>query len=335
MSSDLCEALKGLIPPEVASGFDKPLDASDYQSYLDKCGKEFPLLTDSLKTYFEKHLPLPLSKDNVDLISSVVIVCGAHSKPFLWTSFSSLQSSDVILKCLVASCQLKSVEEVLMLESAAVLRKVLKILRPKLLKSTWKMNMPAVEVYEWLLYKIEPSLLNDLLDDVLPTALIVADDFETKHKVRGVKCLHYIASNVERSDLAHGERGQLIYKTLEPMLFYKEVDIIKVLFPCLVSLFSKIYPHGTYDSTEYGCIESVLESMLSSMFLETKLAVREAYLSVLPLVITSGALSSVRFSSQILDVLEEYTIEPTSSLKALKCLESFLRVAWPILICFN
>lgn len=77
-----------------------------------------------------------------------------------------------------------------------VFKDILLHLRPKLLSSSWKCYPAAVACYKWALHLVSQPDLSPYLHLILPTALILVDDFVNENRIIGVHCLQHIIHNV-------------------------------------------------------------------------------------------------------------------------------------------
>lgn len=79
-----------------------------------------------------------------------------------------------------------------------LLKPVLLALRPKLLKETWKEYPAAVESFAWVLGHLKRSYIADNVQHILPTALLLVDDFVNENRVLGIKCLDRVINDMVR-----------------------------------------------------------------------------------------------------------------------------------------
>lgn len=91
-------------------------------------------------------------------------------------------------------------------ELRPLLKPALLALRPKLLKENWKLNPGAVQCFTWLLSSVRASHLADHVQHVLPTALLLVDDFVNENRVIGIRCLSRIIDAMVRIDLIEKEK---------------------------------------------------------------------------------------------------------------------------------
>lgn len=80
--------------------------------------------------------------------------------------------------------------------SKSLFKDILINLRPRLLTTTWKHYPASVACYKWIIKFVEQPHLSPFLHLVLPTALILVDDFVTDNRLIGISCLHHVIDNV-------------------------------------------------------------------------------------------------------------------------------------------
>ncbi|XP_069682418.1 TELO2-interacting protein 2-like [Periplaneta americana] len=331
--------------PQMTIGNERPCEITDFHDYLVNISSKLKNLTLIFKQISEKTDPSEIHSTSKSIGKHhavlLLLLCGEHSNENIWTTSDTIKYSRELLSYLCKLYYLKSVLELLTgtesksgfveLFSAAIFT-----LRPKLLKGTWKTYPAAVSCYQWMLFQMKSPHLSPHLNSVLPTALIILDDYVLENRISGIKCLAHITDNITRTELGWHGHGEVIYKALEPLLYQKKEALIQPLISCLVIVLCKI--EGGYikeeASFEWSRYDEVLEKVLQCMEMEDHCNVRLAYISSLPLLLDSAGLRMCRWSKRLLRVLSGSMEVAGLSLReeaffALLALQVFLKHCWP------
>lgn len=303
--------------PKFEAGVDRPLELSDFEAYrsinhenvkkVEACIQKIVQLLVNNKDAGNKQ------SAKSKFLTSILILCGEMSAESHWCTNETVKCTEAILShtCKLTHCD--NVSEVLVgnkykyfANYPMLFKPVLLTLRPQLLKETWKIYPASVSCFMWLLFQVKSPYLSEHINHVLPTALILADDFIPDNTAIGIKCLHHIADNVTRTDLNFC--GDVIYSAVKHCLYNREHILVKCVICCLVVVLKKV--EQSYDKTEY-CVswckyDECLNIILNNMELNQNFKFREAYIQSLYLYIKDMPLCIINWCDRLLSVLEEY-----------------------------
>lgn len=321
------KAIEELYVPKFENGFDRPANSSDYESYISSCNQKFEELYSSLTSF--GNCQEVNDKLKQKCISSAFILCGEHSSSNLWTTEVSVKFGKLILERIIKEWGYVNISNALTYSNSIVFGYILNDLRPKLLKDSWKCFEAAVVCYSWVLKLVESPHLAEHLNNVLPTALILVDDFVPKHRTLGLSSLEHIITNVGRTHLCWFAQDEVIFKALEPLVYFKDENIIEPLVLVLMSLLKKKFPQVTNSELQVNDFDPLINTILHNMMLEQRLKIRNAYVKMLPIIFRARGLGMLLHSIAVLKVIQEYVLEPTSSMEGLEVLKCFIEVCWP------
>ncbi|CAH1401907.1 unnamed protein product [Nezara viridula] len=321
------KGIEELYVPKFESGFERPADLSDYESYISSCDKRFEELYSSCPNLVA--CPVVGNKLKQKCIASAIILCGEHSSSSLWTTDVSLELAKLILERLMKECGYTNIADALTSSNGIVFGYILNDLRPKLLKDSWKCFGAAVVCYSWVLKLVESPHLAEHLNNILPTALILVDDFVSENRTLGLKSLEHIINNVGRTQLCWFAQDEVVLKALEPLVFFKDENLIEPLILVLMSLLKKKFPQIINSELQVNEFDPLINTILHNMMLEQRLKIRSAYVKMLPVIIRARGLGMLLHSIALLKVIDEYVLEPTSSVEGLEALKCFIEVCWP------
>lgn len=329
--------------PQMTIGNERPCEESDFKKYLLSIGsrlKSLALIFEQIVKNLgceEPHTIKGISKSRAVYL---LLLCGEHMVADKWTTKETFKYSEELISHLCKLWQCKTILQLLIgdeykhvgLFSAALL-----YLRPKLLKDTWKTYPAAVSCYQWLLFQIKSPHLSPHLSSVLPTALIILDDFVLDNRICGIKCLNHITDNVTRTELGWNGHGDVIYNALEPLLYQREAAIVEPLVSCLITVLGKVEGGYIRDEPNYkwSKYDDVLEKLLQTMEPEDRLALRLAYITSLPPLLEAAGLRMCRWSKRLLRVCGHYLEVAGYSQKeeaqhAILAVQVFIRHCWPL-----
>ncbi|KAJ9574524.1 hypothetical protein L9F63_008297, partial [Diploptera punctata] len=293
--------------PLIKIGTERPCEASDFEKYL----PDIELKLKNLVITFAE-IEKKCGVDKVfpkNLAVNILLLCGEHASQDSWTSDKTIQLCEDLLEILYKFWHCSSVSELLTgAEYEALLSPALLALRPKLLKNTWKTFPAAISCYHWLLFHIKSPHLGPHLTSVVPTALIILDDFVPENKILGIRCLQHITDNATRTELGWYGHGDVIYKSLERLIYERDAIIIEPLISCLIVVLNKL--DGGYikdqNNYEWSRYDEILDKLLQQMELEDRLALRMAYVKHLPALVQASGLRMCRWSNKFLKVCSRY-----------------------------
>ncbi|BES93045.1 Hypothetical protein NTJ_05854 [Nesidiocoris tenuis] len=207
------------------------------------------------------------------------------------------------------------------------MKKIFVLLRSDLLLTSFKCHPASVICYAWILKRLTLPALADHLTEVLPTALILADDYETENIKMGLECLHHIIENVAIAQLKYNGSDEVILDVLKKCMFQTEAVVVEPQLQCYIALMGNDLTHST-TALARNNFDQPIKTVLSNMYMEQKLALRLVYASNLANLIEARGLGIVRHLTLIFKILHEYTLEPSTTNKSLEALSKVVQVCW-------
>ncbi|GLH09238.1 Uncharacterized protein GBIM_14343, partial [Gryllus bimaculatus] len=279
--------------PENVAFHDRPPAENDFKDSVPRIESKLQFVKNYLTKLFcikseMKSEDLKLKKNTVVLL---LMLCGEHTRNKPWSSEHCLKYAVDILQLTYQLCGCSKLQDLLVHDKIddsvnrdPLFKPVLLALRPKLLKNTWKAYPAAVSCFCWILPHVKSPHLSDHMDSVLPTALILVDDYESENRLLGIKCLHHIVDNVPRTQLCWYGQAEVVYQALFRMLYFRDELLAAPLLDCLILVVEKIEsgPEAKDRELEWTRRDDVAQLVLQQMEAEQKLALREAYARALP-----------------------------------------------------
>ncbi|KAL7291294.1 hypothetical protein TKK_0014897 [Trichogramma kaykai] len=218
----------------------RPCAADDFKNYKEtlKCNLEL------IKNLLEDKI---IINSNIEkILIKIFIIVGEQSSLQLWNDEEHVQQAKVIENKL---CEIFNCENVgIWLENEDNFNKISVELRPKLLKDTWKSYPGAVACYKWLLQTMSSSMTRSQLNSVtpilsfqlfsiIPTALIICDDYVEENKLTGLECLQMIINSSSKTRLLQkANLDKVIFDTLLNMTYKTEKKPLLPLYFCIAGL---------------------------------------------------------------------------------------------------
>uniref|UniRef100_A0A1B6LV72 TELO2-interacting protein 2 n=1 Tax=Graphocephala atropunctata TaxID=36148 RepID=A0A1B6LV72_9HEMI len=317
--TDLTNYIKSSMLVELRNNFDEPPQESDFKHHHLNVEQNLTNAT-SLLSKISKNEVIPNR-----ILILIILVAGENSKIGVWTNTKIMMYADSLLKDILNRCGYLDFSSLI----GSEIDEILSELRPKLMKNSWRNYPAAVNCFIWILFSLKCPLLGEYLNHVLPTCLLLTDDHVYTNKVKGLQCLHHVASNVSRTDLNQYGQGAVIYKAVEHMIYLREPEIIPYLGKCLAALLSKTEHSPTSVSLSWNHFDDLLNVWLPSMEMEQKLVLREAYMDSLDGILQAMGLGSARWSTKLLLIFSDYCEQEHTCEKSLKSLFTFIKSAWP------
>ncbi|EZA57175.1 hypothetical protein X777_01781 [Ooceraea biroi] len=259
----------------------------------------------------------------------LLLLFGEHSEENIWNTAESVFITKQIINlfCKLFECQ--SIPQ--FLSGHEILSNLLLTLRPKLLKDTWKTYPSAVASYRWILQEAEKPILFDHIKDVLPTALLLLDDYYPDNVVIGLECTYQIIqhSHMKKGFIDCGY-AKVIYHALEMLSRQKEVRYIVPLYTCMASLLATMeHWDNTINLLEWTTRDDVLSILIDNIEFEQNIELRHAYMSSLPQLITN--IGCAKWCEALVRVLTESCGHHTD----LRTLKATLEAAKTFLLMFH
>ena len=277
------------------------------------CMTVFGSLFDRLVELKESHQDMctHLVKKVLGTVSiKAFMLCAEHTQKHLWTSEQSMSASDSLIGRILKTTECTTVAEFLNCHQYGACRfhAVLLELKPKLSKSTWKINPAAKHVFSWCVRKIGSPKLGDQLPLVLPPMLLLVDDFQIEHKRLGVSLLKHLIDNTSRTELLWYGHAQVIFDALQHQMYTHDATLVHLLHPCLLGILRVVEtsPVKCAVMRKENRYDEILRRILTDMELEDKLVSRRAYVEHLPCFLEEMGITAVRHLLQLLRVISAY-----------------------------
>lgn len=328
------KTIQSLLLPEQVYGEDRPSTEDDFTNF--KKDVEFGLhsvfkFIQQFSSTANKNQPFPH-----DSLVWTVILCSEHSAPNPWTTEETRILACACIKtlCVVQGCS--STSQLLQQSvktSGSIFKQALLLLRPKLLKSSWRKYPGAVSGYKWLLLQVPSPHLAEYLDLVSPTALIIIDDHDTERRLTGLHCLSHIINHVPRTEICQRGLHLVFYKILEPILWQRTASLVEPAMSCLTTLLI-LTQRGYTRSVEPGMwdlFDETLSALINKMVIEDQIPLRKAYIKSLGPLLSAMGPSVIRWSKPLSTVFDEYLRRESfdTRIYALQALKIFTQLSAP------
>lgn len=147
--------------PQRTVGMERPCEEKDFKEYrlvVDRNLRNVrSMLQHILNTYREKHMQLHNATGMIRLFGmNLLLLIGEHSEKNIWNTAECVSISKELLTDFCDLYAYQSISQ--FLSEQENLSNLLLMLRPKLLKDTWKTYPSAVACYRWILKEAEVSL---------------------------------------------------------------------------------------------------------------------------------------------------------------------------------
>lgn len=184
--------------PEKLIGASRPCEEKDFTEYritVEKKLQNILILLELVRRNRDKGaVSIDSNSANVRRCGiHVILLAGEHSEKSLWNSVECVRLAKEIL-CNVCNLFECATLSEMMIATDNKFSTALTTLRPKLLKETWRHYPAAVLCYKWLLHQVDEPVLSRHLGLLLPTALIIFDDFVPSNRLVGLECIYRILS---------------------------------------------------------------------------------------------------------------------------------------------
>ncbi|XP_063301594.1 TELO2-interacting protein 2 [Pelobates fuscus] len=282
-----------------------------------------------------------------DAAAPLLVLCGAHSQDWPWTSKKSRTITKKLLQTLLDVFNCDKVSDLLCgprdeEPKCKIFREALELLTPRLCKDTWESNPDAKFIFSWMLHQVPRPWLSEFLCRVLPPSLLISDDFRIENKVLGISCLHHIIKNVPAAELRQFNQAVVLYHALRNHLCTTDAAVIEVGLPCLLDLLpvlQKAPPAiGEYQKEGDNPADQVMQLVLTNMEMEHRIDLRRLYARYLPTLQDRLQFRVVRHMKRLLQVIVGYLeindgLEEISRLCILETLQGTIIYAWPRIPC--
>lgn len=284
----------------------RPCTEEDYQDYAKNLEKNLEQLILKLDELLQNEFHLE-TKTKKFLIK-VLIVIGEQHRKSPWNTCTSVELSSELISRICKIFKCSSVKEIF--KDDDTFTSVLMLLRPKLLKPTWKSNPASVVCYKWLLESMEKPLLKIHVPDILPTALIIFDDYVPDNQIFGLECIGLIVEHcVKSKSLKNCNYDQVIYQALEKLMHGSSStpDLIIPVYTCALNLLNVMeFCDDNWNDKKFGWTkrDDVVDILLENMELQNKSECRYAYAFILNKFLTFS--STAKQIKKFARILSEY-----------------------------
>lgn len=322
----IIKLLEATMVPVQNIGKERPCEEKDYREYRQIVDRNLTNVESALRhvlSTINEHGNRDTLFENEyakGFLVKLIIVIGEQRERSVWNTAESVAVSENLatLMCHLTRCE--SVSKILIdgrgSAENSLFDTLLITLRPKLLKDTWKTYPAAVLCYKWLLSEIEVPNLIYHMNTVIPTALIILDDYVVENRLAGIKCVEKILQHgYMRKELVDTGYSEVLYDALKRLLILREVAYVLPLYSCIASLLSTTEYYNDTNSLEWTRRDDVLASLLGNMECEQNLDLRHAYMASLPGLLTN--IGCAKWCQRLARILSEYCAHHTD-LKTLK-----------------
>lgn len=320
--------------PQRTVGAERPCEEKDFREYRLVVERNLHNVRSMLQHISsnsrEKHLQLSNATGIVRTFGmNLLLLIGEHSEKNIWNTAECVSISKELLAsfCDLYVCQ--SISQ--FLSENENLHNLLLMLRPKLLKDSWKTYPSAVACYRWFLQEAEKPVLFNYIGDVLPTALIILDDYFHDNVLIGLECIYQIIQHsYMKKGLIDSGYAKLIYHALQLLTHQKEAKYIIPLYSCMASLLATMeHWDNTINLFEWTTRDEVLSTLIENMEFEQNIELRHVYMLSLPQLITN--IGCAKWCGALIRILTEYCEHHTD----LRTLKATLEMAKTFLLMFR
>lgn len=320
--------------PERIDGASRPCEEKDFRGckqIIDRNLQEIKSMLQHIIYYRHAgHVQIKLDSPIVKTLTiNLLVLIGEQHEQNVWNTTESVSISKDLTSKILELYRYQSISQLLTEQDNCTT--VLLTLRPKLLKDTWKAYPAAVASYKWILYQIEKPALYNHISDVLPTALIIIDDYVPENIVLGLECLYQI---IQHSHLKKGliDTGyaKVIFHALECLSHQREAKYVILIYKCLTNLLATIeHWDNTLNVFEWTKRDDILAVLLDNMEFEQNVELRCVYMLSLPQLLTN--IGCAKWCERLTRILSEYCEHHTD----LKTLKATLETAKTFLLMFH
>ncbi|XP_078039959.1 TELO2-interacting protein 2 [Augochlora pura] len=295
--------------PEKTVGANRPCEEKDYREYRQIVDRNLRNIRSMIY-----HIVQNCSHGNVQIdlnasttrtfTTNLLLLIGEHHEKNIWNTAESVSNSEDLLHSLLELYGCQNLTQFLIEQDNFVT--ILLALRPKLMKDTWKHYPAAVACYKWILHQVEKPALYTHIGDVLPTALILVDDYIPDNVVIGLECLAQI---IQHSHLKRGliDTGyvKVMFYSLERLTHKSEARYVLLVYSCITSLLATMeYWDDTFNSFNWSQRDDVLAVLLGNLEVEQNVELRHAYMQSLPQLLTN--VGCAKWCESLTRILTDY-----------------------------
>ena len=302
-SKDLLQKLDKIIietlVPRFSNDTVRPCEEKDFSGYREKLENNLQNIDEYLDCLIEGKI------SHSENLFKIIIVIGEQCCQNPWNTEKSVNTTRRLIPKICQIYEHEKIEDII--NNKEVLIQIIKFLRPKLLKNTWKSFPAAIVCYKWLLESIQVRTLSTFLSDVLPTALIIFDDYDEENKLIGLYCINKVTELCLNSRvLEECNYHQVIFDALMKETHKIQPNMIIFLYSCISNVLQIIEHSKEAHMSRFGWTkqDDVLRILLDNMELENDQNRRYAYITSLRIILNQSGLG--KWSVRLSRVLSEY-----------------------------
>ncbi|XP_019855386.1 PREDICTED: TELO2-interacting protein 2-like isoform X1 [Amphimedon queenslandica] len=224
-----------------------------------------------------------------------------------------------------------------LLIGGGVMNELLRILRRRLVETEWKEHPNEKHTLMWCLRHLKHPHLSEYFNSFLPLLLLLIDDYEIYHKQLGLTGLCHLIANTDSAELVQYGKADLIYDSIKKLLYFNKVDIINALHPALQSLLVIMegpQPMEISQPRKWRKTDEVFVILLQSMYTESKLSIRKAYIKHVCRYIECLGVFIIKYINKLLLIIFDYIEYPDycgeeTRKTSLTTLLTLMRYSWP------
>ena len=284
----------------------------------------------------------------------IVFVAAAHRNKYEWSNDDSINLTENALQKLceltnhytigsLLSGRASQVDKSKIIDNSQplfpdglfgqILQKVSIEFSPKL----WKKDPSLKHVLLWCLKHMSFPYLGTHIPKLIPPLLIMTDDYKIENRVLGIGSIHYVIENTNPSDLKLHNHADVIFDTFFKLLYSSDNATFEVLLPCMVRLLFILEPKpGKIRQMDFNKWDKVIQQILTTMELESKLAVCKTLTKNLSAYIEPLGVNVIKHFKRFLQVLTSYLelscdCLEESRIHVLLSLKMLVFQAWPVI----
>ncbi|NP_001135881.1 uncharacterized protein LOC100216454 [Nasonia vitripennis] len=305
--TDFAKLVEQTLVPRFSNDTVRPCAEEDFQEYRKILMRNLHSIESTLDAFVQNENQWT-NETKANLLKVLIVIGEQHSKN-PWNTDEIVMFSHKLIPKICKIFDTVNLTQILKDENIFI--SAIMFLRAKLMKDTWKSFPAAVVCYKWLLELVERPLLKRHVSEVLPTALIILDDYVQENQKLGLECINVIVQHCLQSRaLKNLNYDQVVFQALERMAHKAEPSMIIPLYSCISNLLESMeYCEDSSNSFRWSKRDEISIILLSNMELQSNPQARHAYVSSLKKVVARGKFAV--WSERISMILAEYCEENT------------------------
>lgn len=305
--TDFAKLIEQSLVPRFSNDTVRPCTEEDFQEYRKTLMANLHSIQSMLDVFVQNEDQW--TNETKTNLLKVLIVIGEQYSKNPWNTEEIETLSQILIPKICKIFNAENVTQILKDENLFL--SAIMFLRAKLMKDSWKSFPAAVVCYKWLLKSVEHPLLKRHVSEVLPTALIIFDDYVQENQTLGLECINVIVQHCLQSRaLRNLNYDQVILQALERMAHKVEPSMIILLYSCISNLLESMeYCKDSSNSFRWSKRDEISIVLLGNMELQSNPQDRYAYIISLKKLVARGSLAI--WSERISRILGEYCEENT------------------------